>query len=500
MSQIKTGAILSYMNIALNVAIGIVLTPFIIRSLGDAEYGLYTLIGSFVAYLALMDLGLNNTIIRFVSKFRAERDKKGEEVFLGTTMKIYALISFTLVFIGIVLYFFIEDIFSKSLQPDEISKAKVMFLILVFNLAITLPGGAFTAICNAYEQFVFPRLIGIIRYVLRAISVIAVLTMGGKAISLVIVDTVFNIAVIGVTFFYVVFKQKVVFDFTKWDKGMVKQIFSYSFWIFVLGIISQLQWNSGQIMIGVKANTIQVAIYGVGIMLGTYYGTFSGALSQLFLPRASHMSIHSTKEEQLDMMIRIGRICFMILMYILIGFIIIGKEFIFLWVGDAYRDSWYIALIIMIGYTIPLMQTFANSLVEAYNKVSYKSKVYLTSLISGLALSYFLLNILLSVGVAIGITSGWMIAQVVMNVYFYKKLDLNILLFFKKVFHKQLIPIIIIGIFCYFGNALLPTGSWFFLTSKAVFFSIIYWVSIYAFSMNDFEKNIIKIKNEIYNR
>lgn len=480
------------MNIALNVAIGIVLTPFIIRSLGDAEYGLYTLIGSFVAYLALMDLGLNNTIIRFVSKFRAERDKKGEEVSLGTTMKIYALISFTLVFIGVVLYFFIEDIFSKSLQPDEISKAKVMFLILVFNLAITLPGGAFTAICNAYEQFVFPRLIGIIRYVLRAISVIAVLTMGGKAISLVIVDTVFNIAVIGVTFFYVVFKQKVVFDFTKWDKGMVKQIFSYSFWIFVLGIISQLQWNSGQIMIGVKANTIQVAIYGVGIMLGTYYATFSSAFSQLFLPRASQMSVQNSKEEQLEMMVKIGRISFMILMHVLIGFIVLGKEFIFLWVGDTYKDAWSIALIIMFGYTIPLTQTFANSLVEAYNKISFKSKVYLICLTVGLIIGYFLLNNYNGIGVAAGITGGWLIAQVIMNVFYQQELKLNMLVFFKRVLQNQIFPIIIVTVISLIINSFIIENSWILLVIKILSLSAIYWITTYCFSMNLSEKMLIK--------
>lgn len=494
MSQIKKGAILSYINIFLNIAIGLLLTPFIICRLGDSEYGLYTLIGSFIAYLSLMDLGLNNTIIRFVSKYRAEKNKKGEEVFLGTTMKIYGIISMVLIAIGLILYFNIERIFSQSLNPEQMNSAKIMFLILVFNLAITLPGGAFTAICNAYEQFVFPRLIGIIRYILRAATVVAVLTMGGKAVSLVIVDTVFNIAVIAVTFFYVIYKQKAVFNFSDWNKLMIKQIFTYSIWIFVLGIISQLQWHSGQILLGIKTDTIAVAVYSVGILLGTYYGTFSGALSQLFLPRASQMSVHNTKEEQLDMMIKIGRICFMILMYILIGFIVLGKEFILLWVGNTYIDSWYIALIIMIGYTIPLMQTFANSLVEAYNKVSYKSKVYLVSLVSGLILGYFLMNRLQGIGVALGLTTGWIIAQIIMNVFFHNELKLNMLIFFRKVFRCQSLPILMVGIFCYYMNSLLPLNTWFIFTIKAIAISIVYWVVIFIFSMNETEKSILKIR------
>ena len=66
-------------NILVTNVVGLLLTPFIIKSLGDSEYGLYTLVGSFIAYFSLMDLGLNNTVIRFVAKYRTQKDKKGEE-------------------------------------------------------------------------------------------------------------------------------------------------------------------------------------------------------------------------------------------------------------------------------------------------------------------------------------------------------------------------------------------------------------------------------------
>lgn len=40
MSQLKKGALLSYANIFLTNVIGLILTPFIVKSLGDSEYGL----------------------------------------------------------------------------------------------------------------------------------------------------------------------------------------------------------------------------------------------------------------------------------------------------------------------------------------------------------------------------------------------------------------------------------------------------------------------------
>ena len=225
MSQLKKGALLSYVNIILVNVVGLVLTPFIIRSFGDSEYGLYTLIGSFVAYLALMDLGLNNTIVRYVSIYRAENNQEEEQKFLGITMLIYLVISIVLVLVGLILYNKLDVIFGESLSLSQLEDAKIMFKILLFNIAITLPGGTFTAICTAYGKFIFPRALLIIKYILRAITVYIILSQGGKSISLVIIDTVFNIIVILITSYYCIYLLGVKFKFKKSDKNVVMNIF-----------------------------------------------------------------------------------------------------------------------------------------------------------------------------------------------------------------------------------------------------------------------------------
>lgn len=93
MSQLKKGALLSYINLFVTNVTGILVTPFVIKSLGDSEYGLYTLIGAFVGYLSVLDLGLNNAIVRFVALYRAEKSKKSEENFLAISFLIYGLIA-----------------------------------------------------------------------------------------------------------------------------------------------------------------------------------------------------------------------------------------------------------------------------------------------------------------------------------------------------------------------------------------------------------------------
>jgi O-antigen/teichoic acid export membrane protein len=492
LSQLKKGALLSYITIFLTNIIGVVLTPYIIKTLGDAEYGLYTLIGAFVGYIGVLDFGLNNTIIRFVAKYRAEKDKKGEENFLAITMGIYGLISIIIVATGVVLYFNLDVIFSNSLTFEELEKAKIMFIILIFNLSITLPGGAFTAICSGYEHFVFPRTINIVRYIVRSAMVVGLLLSGGDSIGLVLLDTVMNLLVIGFNGYYVLRKLKVTFKLYFFERPLVKEIFSYSVWVFVLAIVWEFQWKAGQIVLGTLTNTTMVAVYAVGIMLGSYYGAFAGSINGVFLPRATKMIVENATGEELTlMMVKTGRISFISSLLVLGGFVLYGKQFIFLWVGVNYFDAWWVALIIMMGFTAQLIQVFANLILSAKSLFAFKAIVSIVFLGLGTLLGALLVKKYLIIGMVSGITLGWVLSQIAMNIYYYKVIHLNIVYFFKQMFFKTIPTFIFIMIVGYLITHI-PGSGWFNLFSKIVLFSATYGFLMYSFGMLESEKEILR--------
>lgn len=491
MSQLKKGAFLSYITIILTNGIGLLLTPFMISKLGDSEYGLYTLIGSLIGYISVLDFGLNNTIVRFVAKYKATDDRKSEENFLATTMLIYAAISAIILIAGIGLYFNLESVFEK-LTAGELAKAKIMFAILIFNLTITLPGGAFSAIASAYEKFVFPRALNIVKYVVRSIMLVALLVMGGDSVSIVILDTVVNIAVIGLNGYYVLKQLKVRFKLHHFETPLVKEIFSYSVWIFIFAMVGQFQWRAGQIILGVISGTTAVAIYGVGIMLGTYYGAFSTAISGVFLPRATKMTVlEASNEELTTMMIRIGRFSLITLLMILGGFLLYGQQFVHLWVGDTYRDSWLIALIIMFSYTLPLVQSFANSMLEARSKFSFKALTYISLIVLGTAVGAYMVRYWGVIGLIVGSTAGWLLSQVIMNFYYQKVMHLNMLRFFKEL-SNRLLPTFIVILAIGYAVDFIPGHNWFNLMVKIALFVGIFSLLMFKFGMNASEINTIK--------
>lgn len=490
MSQLKKGAMLSYVSILLTNLVGILLTPFMISKLGDSEYGLYTLIGSLVGYISVLDFGLNNTIVRFVARYRAEKDLPGEQNFLATTMLIYGAISLVIVLIGVGLYFNLDYVFERSLTADELYKSKIMFAILIFNLAITLPGGAFAAICSGYEAFVFPRALNIAKYLVRSMMVVGILLLGADSVGLVILDTVMNILVISLNGFYVFKKLKVRFALRRFETVLVKQIFSYSVWIFVFAMFSQFQWKAGQVILGAISGTMAVAIYGVGIMLGTYYGAFSTAISSVFLPRATQMTVKNADGEELtSMMIRIGRISFLVLLMILGGYFLYGRQFVHLWVGDKYRESWVISMIIMAAYTLPLVQAFANSILEARSKFSFKAVVYIGLILLGTAVGTYLVRFYGVIGLTIGSTAGWVLSQVIMNIYYDRVIGLNIRRFLKEL-ARGLVPSFLVILAAGYAISFVPGDGWLNLAVKIGLYGAVYIAVMLKFGVNSGEADM----------
>ena len=286
MKEQKFGLILSYVNLFLTNFFGIIVTPIMIKMLGSSEYGLYSLIGAFVGYLSVLDLGLNDTIVRYVAKYRIEEDKKGEENFIAISFILYIFIGLVLIVLGAIFYNSIDDFFKSTLTIEEIKKAKIMVLILIFNLAITIPGGALVGICSGYKKFIFPRLLTIVKYVTRVILLCLILYLGSEAIGIVILDTILNLVFILITIYYVFFKLKVTSRLYSFNVNQIKEIFGYSIWVFIYSLTFQFQWRSGQFVIGTNSNTTSVAIFAIGVMLGIYFTTFGNLINGILLPKA----------------------------------------------------------------------------------------------------------------------------------------------------------------------------------------------------------------------
>ena len=215
MNQLKAGAALNYVSICLNMVVGLIYTPYMLRMLGQSEYGLYSLAASIIAYLTVLDLGFGNAIVRYTAKFRAEGKQREQEEMFGMFFILYIGIGIIAMVVGSVLSLNVEHLFSRSMTENEVERTRIMLWLMTFNLAITFPMSIWGSIMTAYERFVFQRLVSIIRSVLNPVVMVLLLVIGYKAVAMVVVTTLFNVATLLINWWYCKYKLDIKIRFAK---------------------------------------------------------------------------------------------------------------------------------------------------------------------------------------------------------------------------------------------------------------------------------------------
>ena len=147
-SERKIGAILSYLNIILQTAVNFLYIPLLLYYIGQEEFGLYQLIGTLIAYLSIVDFGLSSMVIRFYAKYWALGDEDSAENILAIARRGYVVICLLLLFVGGVFYQFLPQWFGDSLSEAELSEGLAIYLLLLFNFAITMLGMVYQAVIN----------------------------------------------------------------------------------------------------------------------------------------------------------------------------------------------------------------------------------------------------------------------------------------------------------------------------------------------------------------
>ena len=489
----KNGVILSYFSIIINVLIQLLYTPFLLKMLGQNEYGLYSLISTIIGSLTVLDLGFGNAIVVYTVKYRAQKKYEEERKLYGMFLIIFNIIGVLAAIIGIILFFNIDLIFGTSLNHFEINKAKIMMLILSLNLFITFSFNIYSSIITAYEKFTFQKTLIIINSLLKPIIMIPLLFLGYKSITLCIIITIVNIITLFSNYIYCKNKLNINISFQGFDKKIFIEIMGYSFFIFLGVVVDKINWSVDQFILGAISGTMAVSIYSIASQLNSLFINLSTAISNVLLPKVSMMITQNTNNEELtNEFIKVGRIQFLIIFLMISDLVLFGKEFIITWAGNNYSEAYYIAIILIIPMTIPLIQNLGISIMQAKNLHKFRSTLYFFIAIFNIFISIPLAKNFGGIGSALGTSISLVIGSVIIiNIYYYKKIGLDIPRFWKNILKMglfYLIPVIIIIIIMHF----ITLNGYIYIIIFGTIYSIIYFITNYFLVMNDYEKELVK--------
>lgn len=494
-NQLKIGIVLSYVSTGINMVIQLLYTPVMIRLLGQNEYGLYTLVGSFVSYLSLFSLGFTSAYLRFYSKRKIENDVKGIAQLNGLFLILFILMSLAALVCGMILSLFPKQIFGHKLTGQELHTAQILMRILVVNIALTFPSSLLDSIISAYEKFFFQRIITLIGILSSPFLTFPLLLMGYGSVGVVGVTTFITVMKLLVNMVYCNKILHIKFTYIGLDFRLLREIAGFSVFLFLNMIIDQINWSVDKFILGWVSGTGAVAVYGVGAQINALFMNFSTSISSVFAPRVNRIAAENRtdmRKEFTNLMVKVGRIQYLILMLVASGFVIFGKYFIInIYSTYEYAEAYPVALLLILPAMIPLIQNIGIEIQRSVNKHKVRSVIYFAMALFNIFISIPLAKLFGPVGSALGTAIGLLLANgIIINIYYQKGLGLDMAFFWKNIISiskGMIIP------FC-FGSAIIRyirfdnIGKYF---SCIGIYIGVYILSMWWFGMNQYEKQLL---------
>src|SRR5579863_1401883 len=172
-------------GLAVNIAVGFFLSPFILHHLGDEAFGLWVLIFSLTGYYGIFDFGIRSSLIRYVSKFQATGDKDELARLINTSLFTYSLVGLILIVPTVLGGMYVDRLF--HIPPSFLKDARILFLMVGYSLALGFPLGIAGGILEGLQKFYLLNWTNIVATLLRAVLIIYVLRHGLGLLSVALI-------------------------------------------------------------------------------------------------------------------------------------------------------------------------------------------------------------------------------------------------------------------------------------------------------------------------
>lgn len=492
-NELKIGSILTYINLLISTIIPLLYTPVMLRILGQSEYGLYSLSNSVIGYLSLLNFGLGGATVRYITKCRVEGDKDKVRSITGLFILIFTVLAAIVCITGFLLTNGTGLFFGAGLTGSEIERMKVLMVIMTISTAISFPISVLSSVVVSYEKYIFRKMLDGISTIMLPILNLIILYAGYASIGMAFVGLVIQL-IYGVIFYcYCKKSLGITPKYKNMPTELLKEIIGFSAFVFLSTIVDMLYWATDKVLIGAMVGTVAVAIYNIG---GTFTGmlqNMSLAISNVFGTRVNTMVFNNSDTKQLsELLIRIGRLQYFVVSFILSGYITFGKVFIHFWAGDSYALAYYIGLLTMIPLAVPLIQNIAYSVVVAQNKHQFRAIIYAFIAVLNVAGTIWAIPQYGIIGAAVCTAVAFLIGNgLIMNIYYYRVTGLDILGFWKNIVKISVVPVVLVVSGSMIINYIITIKNFMQFGIGVVVYTILFFVFSWLLSMNQYEKNLL---------
>lgn len=490
MSQKAKGAVLGYVAIVVGIVTALVFTPFLVNKLGTDNYGILSLVMAFVAYISILDLGMNDSLMRFFVKHRG--NKQDKELFLARMLFTYALVGVFVIGVVWLLAESFVSIFAQGLSADKILVLEQMFKIVGVGAAIMIASNPFSSLIYAEERFVFLRALEIVTSLLSIVVIWLLLISDYGLVEIAWSMCAFKVvtALLRLGYVALVLEYRVKLRLPEWLE--LKRILLYGAPIFVVAMVEQLFHRIDHVLIGSMVGAAAVSIYAIGVMFNKYIMSLTIVITRVLTPDIiRRIDSGISADKILQLMVRISRIQALFIYLVIGGVVVFGQQFLTLWLNDDFAQSYYVLLLVLLPFSLELIGNSRNIVLQVKEIYWYRSMTIVIMAIVNIVITLVLLPYYGVVGAAIGTGLALLVGYIILGSMLQLKVGVSFARYLAAVYGATLpANIVLVAIALWVIDKF--TLNWLSFATAVVVYTIIYVLMTYSMLLNSEERQLIK--------
>lgn len=390
----------NWAGLAVNIAVGFFLSPFILHHLGDEAFGLWVLIFSLTGYYGIFDFGIRSSLVRYVSKFQATGDKDELARLVNTSLFTYSCLALVLVVTTLVGGLYVDRLF--HIPGGFLKDARILFLMVGYSVALGFPLGISGGILEGLQRFYLINLTNIIATLMRAVLIIFVLWHGFGLLSVALITVSLPLMASAVRALIAHRMLAISYGWKYVSRESFRQVANYGSVTFLIIVAANLRFKTDAVIIGTFLSAAAITHFSIGARLVDYAAEVVTSLANIFTPMSSHFHTTGDYDQLRTIFVSGNRACALVMFPMTVALVVMGKSVIEAWVGPRYVSSYIILLIVLIPSTFYQVQSTSNRIL--FGMSLHKSLAYIVFMegIANVILSVVLVRPLGIVGDAIG--------------------------------------------------------------------------------------------------
>jgi O-antigen/teichoic acid export membrane protein len=480
-----------------NALIGFFLIRFFLSRLGEAQYGVWVLIGgSIFRYAPLLSVGLNSSINRYIPLFIAQNDNDGVQRVISTSLFFFMAVGIVLVIISFVVCCNIGSWF--AVEPELVRTAGILVLVVGFCSAFAMPLQASTATLSGLQRYDVINAVMLAVLALRTILVVILLQHG---YGLLTTGVLFGLSEVVMRLIHSVFVKKLLptasLSFAKIDLQLMNEMLAYGINTFMYAMGAIIIYYASNLIIGIFIGTAQISQFTIAsaaiILLSQFLQAFTAAIKPAVTDLDARNDAISVKEiafltQKYSLLLIIPGGCFLIAM---------GREFLNIWVSDQFTDPKVIdsmaviLTVLTVGHCLRLAQ-HSNFLVlvgrgqhKIFGILTALTAIFcvLGSILSIKVFNWGLLGIAWSNSLPMVLTS-----VLILPIYFNRKMHISALENIRNVWQPALLGSLPVVVMICIWKYLAPPNSWLEIVGVVVAAIVLIVIGGWFLSLKEIEK------------